>query len=77
VLKLALFLLAALTLPAYADGFASCTATVTDSVGNVQPWNCPHWSAFISESSITASGLVCVPILLTMCSVTSKHQRDW
>src|ERR1035438_2524786 len=47
--------LALCTLPVRAD-LAYCTATATDSSGNVQPWQCPEWSDFISESSITASG---------------------
>jgi hypothetical protein len=54
VLKFVLLVVS--VLPIYADDFAFCSATATDTSGNVQPWNCPdNWQRGL-RSFIKAGG---------------------
>jgi hypothetical protein len=47
------FALALAALPVRAD--FTCTAIATDTLGNVQSWQCPQWQNLVSQSSITWS----------------------
>jgi hypothetical protein len=53
-----------LAVPMYADTFANCSATATDSMGNVQPWACPdNWQKNLDSSFMVGKGTLTINIL--------------